>query len=82
MSYEAPAVFYNRDLVSNAVPRTWTELIKNISSPASSDGSTPPSDFTLAGIGLGSKYVQNAPDILTLMMAQNGVQGYSGFSDA
>lgn len=82
MSYEAPAVYYNRDLVPNAVPRTWSELVKNIGAPTSSDSTTPPADFSLAGLGLGSRYVQNAPDILTLMFAQNGIKSYSGFNES
>ncbi|MDQ1344032.1 MAG: hypothetical protein QG650_752 [Patescibacteria group bacterium] len=73
MGYETMAAFYNLDLVTNAVPRTWSELGKQAGEMSSSTDSgnaedseggsdggreSGKSSAVLAGIGLNGRYVQ------------------------
>lgn len=85
MGYETMAAFYNLDLVSNAVPRTWSELAKQASESSTvsgDDGESSDSEGSvLVGMGLGGKYVQNAGDLVSLFMVQNGFASYENLSE-
>lgn len=83
MGYETMAAFYNLDLVSNAVPRTWSELAKQASesSVVSEEGESDSAGSVLVGMGLGGKYVQNASDLVSLFMVQNGFASYENLSE-
>lgn len=95
LGYETMAAYYNLDLVSNAVPRTWEELGKQAGELSGTDtgggsetdegggegGSASPAGTALAGLGLGSRYVQGAGDLAALFLVQNGVSGYEGLAD-
>lgn len=62
MGYETMGAFYNLDIVTNAVPRTWKELGKQaeesraVTSDADYDeeprGASSDSDIVLAGLGM------------------------------
>ncbi len=74
MGYQALGIFYNYKLVKN-VPTTWSELDHDIATASSTGYST------IAG-GLGSSYVTHANDFVSLLMLQNGINGYDQMTDA
>ena len=90
MGYETMAAFYNLDIVTNAVPRTWKELGEQSSGIApsnegegsdegrSSEGSAAP---VLAGVGLGGRFVQNSADLTSLFLVQSGLENYENLGD-
>lgn len=86
MGYETMGAFYNLDIVTNAVARTWKELGEESSSrsaSADSEGESGRGSKTpvLAGIGLGTKYVQNASDLAALFFVQSGIENFENLGD-
>lgn len=75
MGYETMGVFYNRALVSNAVPATWNEFKEYVNGAGGQD-------FVPAALGLGSRYVPGAPSIASLFLVQNGIDSYSKLSES
>lgn len=82
-------VFYNWKLVKT-VPHLWSEIGGAGGTPV--DTSTPvgdtgtpvsdSSDHTDIMLGLDSRYIPGAPDILSLFFLQNNISSYSGFTDS
>lgn len=91
MGYETMGAFYNLDIVTNAVPRTWKELGKQAmdgGATASDTGdeeepqnASSDSETVLAGLGMGGKYVQNASDLVALFLVQNGASSFESLGD-
>ncbi|MFZ4461422.1 MAG: extracellular solute-binding protein [Patescibacteria group bacterium] len=74
LAYETMGAFYNRSVVSNAVPLTWDELKKYISENITED--TVP-----VGLGLGNRYVTQAANIASLFLIQGGINAFSNMAD-
>lgn len=69
MWYETLGVFYNFMKIRN-IPSTWAELDEEITNSEKEN-------YATIWIWLGSKYVLQAADILTMMMMQNSATSYS-----
>lgn len=78
MGYETLGIFYNWKLVRN-VPRLWNQIGER---SGTEDGSTEdmPSYLDMM-LGLSGKYILSAPDILSLLMLQNGIDSVDKLSD-
>ena len=87
LGYEAMGIFYNWKLV-RTVPHLWSEIGQDISpSPSNNAGNgdiqTPDTtqDYTDMMLGLDSKYIPGAANILSLFFLQNKIPSYTQFID-
>lgn len=73
-------VFYNWKLVKT-VPHLWNDIGPSgvVSTDAEAPGDIP--DYADILLGLNSRYIPGAPDILSLFFLQNGISSYSKFSE-
>ncbi len=80
LSVDTMAIYYNKDLLDKAgvalPPTTWTELLDIVKKVTKVDAD---GKIIQSGIPLGTgKNIDNAADILALLMLQNGVQVTKG----
>jgi multiple sugar transport system substrate-binding protein len=77
LSLDTLALFYNKDIFDRAAltapPATWDEVLIAVARTRATDNR---GDVTRAAVALGgtSRTVENAPDILQLLLLQNGAQ--------
>jgi len=82
LTVDTLVLFYNRDLFNNAgiplPPKTWVELQENVKRLTYQDKS---GNLVQSGAALGTaENIERSPDILTLLMMQNGAEMASGRS--
>lgn len=84
LSFDALAMFYNRNLLDrNGVsepPKRWDVFVETIKKLRRIDSGTGLMTVAAAGLGAGLN-IERAPDILAMLMLQNGAQMYDEDSD-
>ncbi len=75
LGYETMGAFYNRAVVSNAVPVTWGDLKKYITENTTED-------VVPVALGYGNRYVTQAANIASLFLIQAGINSYDKMSDS
>lgn len=80
LSIDVLALFYNKELLASAglvfPPATWDELVNIVPRLTRLD---PLGNFQLSAVALGTAdNINRAPDILSLLMLQNGTRIFSG----
>ncbi|MBU1166921.1 extracellular solute-binding protein, partial [Patescibacteria group bacterium] len=76
MSVDTAALYYNKDLLNTAFvvepPATWTDFKEAVKKLTATDES---GEIIRSGVSMGTAYnVNRSPDILSLLMLQNGAQ--------
>ncbi len=74
MGYETLALYYNFRQV-RVVPETWSEFSEDIA-----ENDSP--DYAPVGLGLGPDYVPLTPDIIQLLLLQNGINTYENMGES
>jgi hypothetical protein len=65
-------VYYNRAVLESAIPTTWEEFDTTLKNA----GQLP------VALGMGGRYIHQAPSIASLFLIQNGIEGVDKFGDA
>lgn len=80
LGYQTLGIFYNWKLV-RTVPHLWNDIINTSGSDNNTDSESS-SEYTDILLGLDGKYIMNAPDIISALFLQNGVNSYTKLSEA
>jgi ABC-type glycerol-3-phosphate transport system substrate-binding protein len=82
LGYESLGLFYNLKLVRQRIPTLWADLDQKIQSSDSGAGDEEKPQYSLIGLGLGSRYIPDAPDIFALFLAQNKLSSIDKLDDS